>query len=424
MGRHKKVPKRRFAGFAGEWEERKFEDLLNQHDGIRRGPFGSALKKEFFVKESDYVVYEQHNAIYDNYETRYNITKEKFEELRKFQLNEGDFILSGAGTIGKISRVPKGIKPGVFNQALVRIKIDTNVMDSEYFLQWIRSDDMQRKLTDSNPGSAMVNLVPMSEVKNWDVLIPSIPEQQKIGNFFKQLDEQISLQQCKLEKTKSLKSAYLAEMFPAEGERVPKRRFEGFTDEWEKCELQELCDVFDDGDWIESKDQSNDGIRLIQTGNIGLTEFLNKENSKKWISKATFKRLNCNEVFPGDIIISRLPEPAGRACIIPDLGVRMITSVDCTIVRTKDKVSSDFLVQFLATSNYFKIVDRLLGGGTRQRISRSYLATIKVPLPKTLEEQQKIGNFFKQLDDKISIEQRKLDKLKALKQAYLHEMFV
>ncbi|MBO0449085.1 restriction endonuclease subunit S [Enterococcus sp. MJM12] len=178
-----------------DWEQRKFEDLLDKKDGVRRGPFGSALKKEIFVSKSDYVVYEQQNAIYDNYKTRYNIPQSKFEELSKFSLEEGDFIMSGAGTIGRISRVPVGIKQGVFNQALIRFKINNEVTDSEYFIQFVRADNMQRKLTGANPGSAINNLVPMSEVKNWDILVPSKQEQKRLGDFFKILDNTITLHQ-------------------------------------------------------------------------------------------------------------------------------------------------------------------------------------------------------------------------------------
>lgn len=180
------------------WEERKFECLLDEKNGIRRGPFGSALKKEYFVENSEYVVYEQQNAIYDNYETRYKVTEEKYIELKAFTLEENDFIMSGAGTIGRISRVPKGIAPGVFNQALIRFRLDNKNTDSEYFIQFIRAEYMQRKLTGANPGSAITNLVPMSEVKKWDIKIPNFEEQSKIGHFFKQLDEAITLQEVAL----------------------------------------------------------------------------------------------------------------------------------------------------------------------------------------------------------------------------------
>src|SRR5699024_12707061 len=100
------VPKKRFKHREAEWNKLEFNQLLNENDGIRRGPFGSALKKEFFVKNSKYVVYEQQNAIYDHFNTRYNISKDKFEELNRFELEPNDFIMSGAGTIGSIARVP------------------------------------------------------------------------------------------------------------------------------------------------------------------------------------------------------------------------------------------------------------------------------------------------------------------------------
>ena len=241
---------------------------------------------------------------------------------------------------------------------------------------------------------------------------------------FKNIDELIQLQQSKVNKVKYLKSAYLSEMFPKEGEKYPKKRFEGFTKAWEFKNLETLTTTFTDGDWIESKDQSESGVRLIQTGNIGVTQFLDKPNNKKWISESTFKKLNCEEIFPGDILISRLPEPAGRATIVPKLNICMITAVDCTIVRPSLEYSSDFLIQYLSTSNYFNKITAELASGTRQRISRSNLAEIKVPVPKTLKEQEKIGRFFKKLDNQIAIEEEKLTKLEKLKQAYLNDMFV
>ncbi len=238
-------PEIRFPGFTEAWEQRKFECLLDKKDGVRRGPFGSALKKEFFVSNSNFVVYEQQNAIYDNYETRYKITEKKYNELIKFKLEPGDFIMSGAGTIGRISRVPKQIKPGVFNQALIRLRINKEITDSEYFIQFIRADFMQRKLTGANPGSAITNLVPMSEVKKWIVQFPILEEQKKIGNFFKQLDDTIALHQRKLDLLKETKKGFLQKMFPKNGAKVPEIRFPGFTEDWEERRLQEVVDRYD-----------------------------------------------------------------------------------------------------------------------------------------------------------------------------------
>lgn len=191
-----------------------------------------------------------------------------------------------------------------------------------------------------------------------------------------------------------------------EKQKKPALRFKGFQDDWEQRKLDSLFNKFIDGDWIEAKDQSDSGIRLIQTGNIGVTEYIDKPNNKKWISETTFNRLHCEEIFPNDILISRLPEPAGRACIIPNLSSRMITAVDCTIARTSSKNCADFLVQSLSTPNYFKWVNVCLAGGTRQRISRSILSNYEIMVPSTLDEQKRIGSYFKNLDKIITLHQR------------------
>ena len=189
----------------------------------------------------------------------------------------------------------------------------------------------------------------------------------------------------------------------AEKSKKPAIRFAGFTEAWEQRKLSSLCDKFTDGDWIEAKDQSNSGVRLIQTGNVGVAEYLDKPNNKKWISNETFKALHCEEVLRGDILISRLPEPAGRACILPNLASKMITAVDCTIARVSKDVSNKFLLQYLSSQKYFDEVNTCLAGGTRQRISRSNLANFDVAIPIEKSEQEVIGIYFQRLDNLITL---------------------
>lgn len=153
-------------------------------------------------------------------------------------------------------------------------------------------------------------------------------------------------------------------------------------------ELGELSDVFTDGDWIESKDQSSSGIRLIQTGNIGIGEYLDRFNKARFISKEKFKELNCTEVFSGDILISRLPDPIGRACMIPTLDTRMITAVDCTVVRFKNIIMPKYFIYISKNPLYFAELSKYLTGASRQRISRSNLEKVKIPLPPlTIQDQ-------------------------------------
>ena len=127
---------------------------------------------------------------------------------------------------------------------------------------------------------------------------------------------------------------------------------EGF----DKIELKDACNLFADGDWIERKDQSSQGIRLVQTGNIGFGFFKDKKDKSRYISEETFKRLNCTEIIPGDLLVSRLPDPVGKSCIIPDINSKMITGVDCTIIRPKNNLSSNFLAYYQMSNQYLKDV--------------------------------------------------------------------
>lgn len=203
----------------------------------------------------------------------------------------------------------------------------------------------------------------------------------------------------------------------------PEIRVTGYSEDWTTHKLASLCDKFTDGDWIEAKDQSDAGVRLIQTGNVGISHFVDKPDSKKWILQETFDRLSCEEVFSGDILISRLPEPAGRACIVPQMETKMITAVDCTIARTSSKVDSGFLVQYLSTRSYFNKVNTCLAGGTRQRISRSSLADFDIPIPEEMHEQQIIGKYFSDLDRMIDTHSKKISRLICVKKAMIDKMF-
>ena len=119
-------------------------------------------------------------------------------------------------------------------------RINNELTNPEYFLQFVRAENMQRKLTGANPGSAISNLVPMSEVKKWEVFVPIKAEQKKLGSFFEQLDDTIALHQRKLTLLKCLKQMYLQKLFPQNGENIPALRFAGFTEIWDQRKLKDL----------------------------------------------------------------------------------------------------------------------------------------------------------------------------------------
>lgn len=191
---------------------------------------------------------------------------------------------------------------------------------------------------------------------------------------------------------------------------------------WEIKKLGDLCILFTDGDWIESKDQSIEGIRLIQTGNVGCGIFNDKTEHYKYISQDTFNRLKCKEIYAGDILISRLPDPIGRACIIPQLPDRMITAVDCTIVRLNENIKPQFLVYYTNSRVYNREIQRYIAGAVRKRISRKNLSQIDIPVP-PLAEQERIVGELDLLSGVIAKKREQLTQLDALAQSIFYTMF-
>ena len=409
-------PAIRFKGFTDAWEQRKLGEICEKitmkntnmdvtETFTNSAEFGIISQRDFF----DHDIAKQ-----DKIDGYYIVHPEDFVYNPR---------ISVTAPVGPINRNKLG-RCGVMSPLYSVFR--PNGMDNTFLEQFFKSSYWHSFMRLNGDSGARSDRFSIKDSVFFDMPIPcpNLQEQESVGRFLYSIDNLITLHQRKYDSLVNVKKAMLEKMFPKNGETVPEIRFKGFTDAWEQRKLSSLCEKFTDGDWIEAKDQSDSGVRLIQTGNVGVTEYLDKPNNKKWVTADTFERLRCEEVLPGDILISRLPEPAGRACIMPNLGTKMITAVDCTIVRTFAEYSSKFLVQFLSTHDYFNEVNTALAGGTRQRISRSNLASFDVPTPPTFEEQEAIGNYFKHLDHLITLHQRKLEKLKNIKKSCLEKMFV
>ncbi|MBS5150012.1 MAG: restriction endonuclease subunit S [Butyricicoccus pullicaecorum] len=207
----KNVPEIRFSGFTEVWEQRKFGEMAD----YKKGPFGSALKKEIFVPKSEnsVKVYEQQNAINKNWKLeRYFITKEYAAELKGFETHGGDILVSCAGTIGEMYELPDKSEVGVINQALMRVRVNEKVISKKLYQLLFSSmiDDFSKEHSN---GSAMKNIPPFADLKAMDAMVPTLEEQKRIGIYFEQLDHLITLHQREIEKLKNIKKSCLEKMF-------------------------------------------------------------------------------------------------------------------------------------------------------------------------------------------------------------------
>lgn len=408
---NRKIPKIRFNNSKIDWQQVKFKNLLNLEEGIRRGPFGSALKKEFFVQNSEYVVYEQQNAIYDHFNTRYRISEEKYHELNKFMLSSGDFIMSGAGTIGKISLVPDGIEKGVFNQALIRLRVNKNI-NKEFFLQWMRSPEMQNKLTKANPASAMVNLVPMSEVKEWDVIVPSPEEQTAIGTLFRTLDDLLSSYKDNLANYQSIKETMLSKMFPKAGQKVPEIRLDGYEGEWE---IKRADEIFKS---VSEKNRAS--LPVLSASQIDGMVLRDEIGIDIKYDEATLN--NYKVVKPGQFVIHLRSFQGGFALS----KLEGITSPAYTIIDFIDSSNNlpDFWNSILTSGDFIKRLETVTYGiRDGKSISFKDFSSLKFIFPE-FKEQQSIGAYFSNIDNLINSYQEKITQLETLKKKLLQDMFI
>src|SRR4030043_1222328 len=216
------------------WAWTKIDEIISPaKNAIKRGPFGSAIKKAFFV-EKGFKVYEQGNAIYNDFRRgNYYISKEKLEELAGFEVKPGEFIISCSGTIGKIAIVPDNAERGIINQALLKIATDPRLISPKYFLNLFRSEGFQKKILGGTRGVAITNINSVKDLKTIAFALPPLPEQQrivaKIEELFTKLDAGVEA----LKKVKNQLKRY--------PQAVLKYAFEGkLTQEWREANKDKL----------------------------------------------------------------------------------------------------------------------------------------------------------------------------------------
>src|SRR5690625_339669 len=408
MSEQRLVPKRRFKGFEGEWEEVQFGSLAEIVRGASPRPIQDP--KWFdessdigWLRMSDVTVQEGRNH---NIEQKLSLLGQKKTRVVK----ESHLLLSIAATVGKpvINYVPTGVHDGF----LIFFKPK---FDIEYMYQWLEM--FQNNWLKYGQLGSQVNLN-SNIVKHHYLKIPSNNEQQKIGRFFKLLDKRIANQEGKIAKLKDIKSAYLTEMFPQEGETVPKRRFKGFEEDWSLVTVRDLAQSYYNGGtprtsiseywngdipWIQSSDLSEDIITITKSRN-SITKLGLQMSAAKLIPKNSIA------------VVTRVG--VGKLAFIP---YEYTTSQD--FLSLSDLVNEPYFTTYVLY-DLLKRRKNSVQGTSIKGMTKDELLSWSLFIAPNYKEQQKIGAFFKNLDNQIETEEKKLAKLKAMKEAYLEEMFV
>ena len=407
-GAKKRVPKRRFKEFlnAGEWEQRKLGDFTNQINTFvnpedAKLPLWSLTAEAGLIEKSD------------RYERDFLVKKK--DQFKRIETNTLVYNPMNI-TIGSID-IYTGLYPIAVSGYYVSIVYNKNI-DTDFLKEALLLPSSLKMYKNYATGSLIERQrVQYPTFSKLQLLFPNLDEQKAIGQLFKSLNLNITLHQRKLDKLQATKKALLQEMFPEEGQDKPKRRFKGFTDAWEQ---RKLIYIFNDF-IVPMRDKPK-----VFSGTTPWTRlediegrYINTSLSGQFVSDETIKSMNLKVIPKGSLIVSASATFGVVAIVNNDL---ITNQTFIGLVPNKD-FDIDFLYSLFESPTTKDKLLKLSAGSTIFYIARESFENLVLSVP-SKEEQIKISKIFKSIDDSIILHQRKLDKLKNLKQAYLNEMFV
>ena len=399
----KKSPQLRFKGFTDDWEDRNLKDILREFSTK------SKIENEYRVLSSTNVGMEfRDGRVSGTSNLGYKIIKNGDLVLSPQNLWLGNININNIGT-GLVSPSYKTFNFTDIDSSFIKPQLRTPKMLEEY------------KNSSTQGASVVRRNLEIDSFYQIKIATPSIKEQEKIGSFFKHLDSTIALHQRKLDLLKEQKKGFLQKMFPKNGAKVPELRFAGFADDWEERKLssglREYTDrviVEDDKEYYQISVRNNFGGITLRGSKMG-----NKIGRKRQA------KINLTK-YPQTLIFTRQTvEQGGIGWVDKYCDGAIVTENMPTISLDTSVFSKYFLTNLFQTRIFYKnaILDNIEGGSAQIAIHESKFLSSTLLFP-NLDEQEKIGQFFKQLDNTITLHQRKLDLLKEQKKGFLQKMFV
>lgn len=379
--------------------------------------FWGALKKEYFI-ESGFKVYEQKNAINKSAEIgNYYIDASKYDELRRFNLNQGDFIVSCSGTIGRIYKIPKGFERGIINQALLKITTDEDKIHNDFFYQYFEWDAFQKKIIDSTQGGAMKNLVGMNIIRKTLFPLPPLPEQQHIAEILSTTDAHIERLDKIIEDYQLLKKGMMKKLLTegightefkeTEIGRIPKA--------WDVCNINQCTKkIIGGGTPSRSKSEYYSGnIPWITVKDLDGKFY--KEDAMEYITEEAIKYSSANLVDSYSVIIAtRMGLGRGFINTKP-----VAINQDLKALTFKSEIDTKyFLYWYLSKSEYIKMIGT---GTTVKGIRLETLKDLLLPVP-SKTEQKDIANIFGNIDKRIELIELEKQDLIQLKKALMEKL--
>ncbi|RVU62975.1 restriction endonuclease subunit S [Bacillus thuringiensis] len=398
--KNKYTPEIRFSRFCGNWEQWKLGDVsafingraYKQHELLNSGKYKVLRVGNFYTNDSWY---------YSNLELD-----------EKYYAEKGDLLYTWSASFGP--HIWYGDKV-IYHYHIWKVDL-SDKLDKQFFVQLLEYD--KAKITSDKNGSTMVHITKKG-MEEKRVLLPLVDEQTKIGNLFKQLDNTIALYQRELTTLKQTKQGFLQKMFPKKGESVPEVRFPGFTGDWELRRLGNHAEILTGGtpktqirEYWEPRE-----IPWMSSGEVNKKRLSSTDNM---ISTQGFENSSARWVEENSVLIALAGQGKTRGTVAIN-EIPLTTNQSIAAIVPKDELHYEFIFQNLE-NRYEELRLISSGDGNRGGLNKQLISDVEIISP-SVEEQIKIGEFFKQLDGLIALHQRELDALKETKKAFLQKMF-
>ena len=414
-------PRLRFKGYVEKWNVWRL-------GAFGKATGGTSLESEF-CETGKYKVISIGSYSEESTYTDQGIRINKNDKTEKKILNENDLTMilndktSSGRIIGRVLLIDQN-DTYVYNQRTQRIEIDRVNFIPLFLYHFLNAENIRQKVIFSAQGNTQI-YVNWSSIKNLEYFIPSTKtEQTHLGNFFRRLDSQIAESRAVLEKSRQLKKAMLAKMFPANGEKIPKIRFKGFEGEWREWKLGAFGKATS-GTSLESEFCEDGNYKVISIGSYsekstyidqGIRTHKNDKTEKRILNKNDLTMILNDKTSSGRII--------GRVLLIDQNDTYVYNQRTQRIEIDQEHFIPLFLYHLLNADNMRQKIIYSAQGNTQIYVNWSSLKNLEYLIPPTKAEQTAIGNFFRQLDETIALQSAEVEKLNQLKKGLLAAMLV
>ena len=407
------TPDIRFKGFIEPWEQRKVGDIAGRTYG---GGTPKTSVEEYWdgeipwVQSSNLSEHELFNVNIQKHITELGLQKSAAQLVPKNSIA----VVSHVG-VGKLVFLP-------FDYTTSQDFISLSELKTEpIFTCYVLYKRLQEDLHIVQ-GSAIKGIT-KEDLLGKEITVPSEFEQRKIGAIMQNFDNLITLHQRKCNEMSELKKFMLQKMFPKNGEQFPEIRFGGFTEPWEQCKLGDIADVtklagFEFTEHVVYSDEGN----IIALRGLNIKNGQLDLNDVKYIDGSNFSKLNRSKLYIDDIMFTYVGT-VGEVAIIKE-NDRFYLAPNVSRIRVQSEASPKFVSHYMRTENFYRyVIFPLIATSSQPALSMENIRKFEISLPKRREEQDKLSEYFDNIDNLITLHQRKRDELKDLKKFMLQNMF-